>query len=142
MNIEVVYYTKTGHTEKFAKAVAEVCGVRANNIVEPHVLGDVDCLFIGTGIYGGKPAPELFKYIDELPVNRIKHAVIFSSSFTAKDQTELLINNLRAKGIEVHSRRFVSTGSFLFLKRKRPNTSDLERVRAYTTKVLKELGGN
>ncbi|SJZ67108.1 flavodoxin domain-containing protein [Anaerorhabdus furcosa] len=142
MKTEVVYFTRTKHTEKMARVVADVCGVEAINITEQHRLFDVDCLFIGTGIYGGKPSAELFRYIDDLPVNQIKHAVIFSSNFTKKDQTELLINNLRAKGIEVYPRRFVTTGSFLFLKRKRPNEKDLVALRRFTIKALQELGGN
>lgn len=140
MKTEVVYFTRTKHTEKMANAVAEVCGTKAINITEQHSLYDVDCLFIGTGIYGGKPSPELFRYIDDLPVNKIKYAVIFSSNFSRKDQTELLVNNLRAKGIEVYSKRFVTTGSFLFFKRKRPNERDLEALRAFTNKALIDLG--
>lgn len=140
MKTNVVYMTKTGHTEKLAIAVAKECGTHPINLSNPHVLDDPECLFIGTGIYGGKPNQNLFNYIDQLPVNKIKYAVLFSSSATKKDHSEFLVNSLRAKGIEVFPERFICYGSFMFFKRKRPNSSDIEAVRAFTRRVLENLG--
>lgn len=140
MKTSVVYMTKTGHTEKLAIAVAKECGTTPIDLSKPHVLDMPDCLFIGTGIYGGKPPQELLNYINQLPANQIKYAVIFSSSVQKKDHSELLVNNLRAKGIEVFPERFACYGSFMFFKRKHPNTDDIEAVRAFAKRALEKIG--
>lgn len=139
MNISVVYVTKTKNTEKLANAVAEVCGVEAINITHPHKLEDTDCLFIGASIYRGKPSPEIFEYVENLPANRIKNAVIFSSSASGRDRTEMLVNNLRSKGIEVYPKHFLCEGKFLFFNRNRPSAKDIQNIKEFTKKVLSEL---
>ena len=139
MKIGVVYVTKTKNTEKLAKAVAEVCDVEAMNIVCEHNLEDVDCLFIGASIYRGKPAPEIFEYVENLPANRIKNAVLFSSSASGRERTELLVNNLRSKGINVYPNHFMCKAKFLFFNNDRPNNKDIQNIKVFTQKVLDEL---
>jgi hypothetical protein len=56
MVIRVLYHTQTGNTEKVAIAIAEAMGVQAEAITEGTTVGMTDLLFIGDGMYGGKPA--------------------------------------------------------------------------------------
>lgn len=139
MIASIVYVSKSGHTEKLAKAIAEECGTEAINLSEPHILDDPECLFIGSGVYGGKINQELFDYICQLPANKIKYAAIFSSSVTKKDHTEYLINNLHSKGIEVFPERFACYGSLGFFKRNRPNAEDIEAVKLFARRVLNQV---
>ena len=141
MIINVIYLSKKGHTETVAKAIAEQCGVEAIDISTPHVLPASDLLFIGMGIYAGKPDEALLKYLDDLPVGSFKGAAIFSTSCIGKDQTELAVNLLKHKHVEVYSNHLSLPGQFLFLQRKRPNSSDLAAAKRWAQKVLDAFNG-
>lgn len=141
MIVNVIYLSKKGHTEAVAEAIAQQCGVTAIDISTPHVLPASDLLFVGMGIYAGKPDEALLKYLDDLPVGSFKGAAIFSTSCTAKDQTELAVNLLKHKNIEVFNNHLSLPGQFLFMKRKRPNNKDLEAAARWTQKVLDAFNG-
>ncbi len=141
MIVNVIYLSKKGHTEAVAEAIAEQCGVEAIDISTPHVLPESDLLFIGMGIYAGKPDEALLKYLDDLPVGSFKGAAIFSTSCIGKDQTELAVNLLKHKHVEVYSNHLSLPGQFLFLQRKRPNSSDLAAAKRWAQKVLDAFNG-
>ena len=141
MIINVIYLSKKGHTEAAAEAIAQQCGVTAIDISTPHVLPASDLLFVGMGIYAGKPDEALLKYLDDLPVGSFKGAAIFSTSCMAKDQTELAVNLLKHKNIEVFNNHLSLPGQFLFLQRKRPNKQDLAAAARWTQKVLDAFNG-
>ena len=124
-----------------AEAIAEQCGVEAIDISTPHVLPESDLLFIGMGIYAGKPDEALLKYLDDLPVGSFKGAAIFSTSCIGKDQTELAVNLLKHKHVEVYSNHLSLPGQFLFMQRKRPNSSDLAAAKRWAQKVLDAFNG-
>lgn len=136
MSVKVIYYSRSGKTQKVADAIGEVCGVEAINITNEHILGDVDLLFVGTGIYAGKPDPVLLNYLDNLPNNSIKGAAIFSTSATGKNHTELIVNLLEHKGIPVYPKQLSTKGSFLFVARNHPNEEDLKEARQFANEVL------
>ena len=141
MIVNVIYLSKKGHTEAVAEAIAQQCGVTAIDISTPHVLPASDLLFVGMGIYAGKPDEALLKYLDDLPVGSFKGAAIFSTSCMAKDQTELAVNLLKHKNIEVFNNHLSLPGQFLFLQRKRPNKQDLAAAARWTQKVLDAFNG-
>lgn len=136
MNINIIYQTKTGHTEKLAKALGDVLNVEPINICEPHILNETDLLFVGTGIYGGKPDEALLDYLYNLPNNKIKGAAIFSSSASKSDNTELIVNILRQKGIEVLNKRFHCSGQFLIFKWGHPDKADIKNIKEFARMVL------
>ena len=139
MIINLIYTSKTGHTEQIAKAMASVLNVDPIDISQPHVLNKTDLLFVGTGIYGGKPDRALLDYLDNLPANQIKGAAIFSSSVTNKDQTELVVNVLRQKSIEVLGTRFTCRGQFLLFGWGHPDLSDLRKAKEFAQMVLDSI---
>ena len=137
MNVSVIYYSRSGNTAKIAQAAASACGVEAIDIAQPHVLPDTDLLFVGMGIYGGKPGQNLLDYLDNLPANRIHAAAVFSTSASGKDRMEPAINLLKHKEIEVYPVHLRMKGKFLFFNRNRPNKGDLVRVQRFAEEVLK-----
>lgn len=139
--VNVIYLSKKGNTEKIAKAIAEVCEVEAIDITEPHALGDTDLLFIGMGVYAGKPDALLLNYLDNLPANSIKGAAIFMTSASGKDYSALVVNLLEHKGITVYPKRLVQKGKFLFMNRKRPNPTDLRIAQSFAEEVLNSFQG-
>ncbi len=139
MEISIIYKTKLGHTEKLAKALGDVLNVEPINISEPHVLNHTDLLFVGTGIYGGKPDVALLDYLYNLPNNKIKGAAIFSSSVSKSENTELIVNILRHKGIEVLNKQFHCSGQFLIFKWGHPDNNDIKNIKEFGRLVLDSI---
>lgn len=139
MNINLIYKTRTGHTEQLAKAMSSVLNIEPIDIDHPHILGDTDLLIVGTGIYGGRPDQSLLDYLDNLPSNKIKGAAIFSSSASNKDQTELIVNILKQKNIEVLKTRFSCKGQFLIFGWGHPDLNDLRKAREFAQFILDSI---
>ena len=100
---------------------------------------DTDLLFVGTGIYGGKPNEKMINYIDNLPANKIKGAVIFGTSASGKDNSQLLVNCLRAKNIEVYSQHYFCKGKFWFISKNHHNDVDLDRVSKFAKYIVEKI---
>lgn len=139
--IRVIYHSRTGNTQKVADAIAQECGVEAIDVTVPHVLGKTDLLFVGMGIYANHPDSSLMDYLDQLPVNSIKGAALFSTSATGKDHMELAVNLLTHKGITVYPRRLHLKGSWLFLSKGHPDASELSQARRYAEEVMAAFNG-
>ena len=92
MNTNIIYISNSGNTKKLAEAIGEAINIEPIDITKEHILPDTDLLFVGTGIYGGKPNEKMINYIDNLPANKIKGAVIFGTSASGKDNSQLLVN--------------------------------------------------
>ena len=138
--VKVIYHSKSGHTKKIADAIAKVCEVEAIDITEPHTLGEVDLLFIGMGIYAGKPDHAILGYLDNLPANTIKGAALFSTSCRGKDCTALAVGVLEHKGILIYNKRCNCKGQFLFFSKGKPDHEDTRKARKFAREVLKAFG--
>ena len=62
MNIRVIYHSKTGNTKKLAESMAGALCVAAETAAESRIVEPVDMLFIGDGVYGGRPDISTVKY--------------------------------------------------------------------------------
>lgn len=134
--VNVLYQSRSGNTRKAAEAIAEVCGVKPTDINEPGNIFDSDLLFVGMGIYGGKPDSFLLDYLDQLPANMIKGAALFSTSAQGKDHMELAVNLLEHKGIQIYPRHLLLKGKFLFFNLGKPGEEELNEARAFGREVL------
>ena len=135
-NIKVIYQSRSGHTEAVAKEIAAECGTTAISINEPNMLGPADLLFIGMGVYAGHPDSSLMDYLDQLPVNAIKGAALFSTSATGNDHLALVVNLLEHKGIAVYPRHLLVKGRFLLMNKGKPGKEELEAARDFAAEVL------
>ena len=134
--INVIYQSRGGNTQKVAEAIAEICGVEPVNILEPSNIAQSDLLFVGMGIYAGKPDNAILDYLDQLPVNSIKGAALFSTSATGTDHMALIVNLLEHKGITVYPRHLLLKGKFLWLNKGKPGEEELELARDFAEEVL------
>lgn len=139
--VNVIYHTRNHHTETVADAIAAEAGCQAIDIRVPHTLPETDLLFIGTGIYAGKPDDSLLDYLDQLPVNKISGAALFSTSASGSDKTELIVNMLKHKGIEVYPEHFTCRGKFLFLAAGHPDENDCRSAAAFARRVINAFNG-
>ncbi|MBR2760201.1 MAG: flavodoxin domain-containing protein [Solobacterium sp.] len=134
--VNVLYQSRTGNTEKVAEAIAEVCGVKAADINKPNNITGSDLLFVGMGIYNGKPDNFLLDYLDQLPANTIKGAALFSTSGRGTDQMELAVNLLEHKGIQIYPKHLLLKGSVLFFNKGKPGEAELNEAREFAGEVL------
>ena len=135
-NVNIIYHSRGGNTMKVADAMAEVCGIEAIDITTPHNITSSDLLFIGMGIYAGKPDPILLDYLDQLPVNSILGAALFSTSATGKDHMALAVNLLEHKGIQVYPRHLNLKGQFLFMNKGKPGDKEIRKAQNFAQEVL------
>ena len=141
MRISVIYHYGKGETVKLAQAIAKRCGVEPIEISKAHVLPDTDLLFVGMSTSHGKPDDILMDYLDQLPVNKIRGAAVFSTLRHKQDRTALAVNLLEHKGITVFPERFVCPQPYLMRNKDRPNKDDVRNVLVFTEKVLSAFNG-
>ena len=78
----------------------------------------------------------MLDYLDQLPVNAIKGAALFSTSATGTDHLALAVNLLEHKGIAVYPRHLLVKGRFLLMNKGKPGEEELEKARDFAAEVL------
>ncbi len=144
MNIKVVYHTTTGNTRKVAEAVAAAAGVKAESIEDSELSSaPVDLLFVGDGLYGGKPHKKTVAFISSLDPGKVKNAAVFATYGGQARIGEELKKHFQEKGIHLIGEPFTCRGrAWIFINRSHPDESDLNRARAFAKAAVKEWSGN
>lgn len=135
-NINIVYATMTKHSKKLAEAIGTELNVKAQNVKENVVLDDTDILFIVGGIYAGESLPVLLDFSKNLDSQKIKKAVLVTSSTSKKKGQDSIRKVLNDKGIEVIN-EFFCYGNFLFFKLGHPNKDEIQQAVDFAVKVTK-----
>ena len=141
MAVNVIYHGRLPYIKTVADAIAKKCNVEAIDISEVHQFPDTDLLFVGIGIYKGKPDDVLMDYLDQLPMNRIKGAALFSVSKSGNDHMEMVVNLLEHKGIVVYPERYTCQRQHFIFAKGHPNARDVRRALRFTDKVLASFNG-
>lgn len=138
MNIEVRYYSKSGNTKKIADAIAKQAGVSARSIHE-KIQGEVDILFLGTGIYAFDIDPELKEYISTLNPTSIKMVVVFSTAAIVKSAYEKTKKYLQNQGLNVSDKDYHCPGHYMILRKGRPNADDIKKAEQFAKSIINSL---
>lgn len=142
MNIHVVYHSKTGNTEKLAKAIADTLHTKAIPIGDAAVSFSqpIDLLFIGDGVYFGKMHKETVAFLLQLSPSTVKNVAVFST-YGGQDKVGTDISDLMQKrGFKVIGKPFSCKGkAWGLLNRKHPGELDLENARAYAKDIAAKL---
>ena len=136
MKVAVRYYTKTGNTEKLAKAVADAVGVKALPISEP-ITEPVDILFLGNSYYAFSIDPEVRNFVRSLDSSKVKRIVNFGSAAMLNSTWKKVKAEADQVGIAMDDREFHCKGEFKGLHKGRPNESDLKKAAAFARKIIK-----
>lgn len=136
MKVAVRYYTKTGNTEKLAKAVADAVGAKALPISEP-INKPVDILFLGNSYYAFSIDPEVKRYIRSLDSSRVKRIVNFGSAAMLNSTWKKVKAEADQVGIAMDDREFHCKGEFKGLHKGRPNEQDLTNAATFAKKIVK-----
>ncbi|MCR5481438.1 MAG: flavodoxin [Clostridia bacterium] len=130
MNIAVRYYSRTGNTKAVAEAIAKAADVSAVSVDQPDAVisEPVDVLFIGGALYAYGIDGNLKDYLRLLDKEKVKKAVVFSTSWISKHSLDLIKKGLAENGIQ--------TEAETFYVRSRPNESQLKAAEAFAKKFI------
>lgn len=130
MNAAVRYYSRSGNTKALAEAIAEAAGVPAISVDsnEAPIRESADILFIGGALYAYGIDSHLKEYLQTLSGDKVKKAVVFSTSWLSKHAVDLIKKQLREKGI--------STAEDYFYAKNKPNEAQLKEAAAFAAKFL------
>lgn len=129
MNIEIRYYTKSGHTKKLADAIADELNIPAKTINE-EITEDVDILFLGSSIYGNSIDPALTTFFNNINVN-IGLIVNFSTAGSIESTYDKIKELADLYEIPISSKEFHCPGEFVGMNIGRPNNSDVENIKEF-----------
>ncbi len=124
MKFAVRYYTKTGNTKRLAEAVAKAVGVEALPLSSP-IEEPVDILFLGNSYYAFSIDPEVRKFIQLLPADKVGRIVNFGSAAMLNSTLKKVKAEAAKRGIAVDDREFHCKGEFKGIHKGRPNSEDL-----------------
>ncbi len=136
MNYAIRYFTKTGNTEKLAKAISEVLNVEAKTVSEP-LTEKVDILFLGSSVYAASISKEVKDYIEANKENIVK-IVAFSTAAILKSTYNSVKKVCEKCGVEIDERNFYCKGSFGPMNKNRPNDEDINAIKEFVNSVIQE----
>ena len=137
MKIAVRYYTKTGNTEKLARAVAEAAGAEALPVSVP-VTEPVDILFLGNSYYAFSIDPEVRKFVASLDKALVGKIVNFGSAAMLNSTYKKVKAEADRAGIPMDPREFHCRGEFKGVHKGRPNAEDLKAAAEFARKIIEE----
>ena len=140
MLIKVIYQSKTGNTEKVAVSIATATGIRSESIGSAKKMENVDLLFIGAGIIGGKVDASMLSFIAGLDSTKVKNAAIFGTYGWQKKGLEVMKELLKAQGINVLDEAFGCKGKFwAIFNSKHPDDKDLSNAVTFANRAIKQV---
>lgn len=131
--IKVIYYSKSGNTKALADAIASAAKTKAISVDEKDskINQEIDILFIGGALYMYGLDSKIVNYIKELDTNKIKKAVVFSTSWISKHSISLIKEELLNKNIDV-------VEDYIYYKNM-PSDEELKEAQEKTKRIIKEL---
>ena len=135
MNIAVRYYTRSGNTEKLAKAIANALDVQAESI-EKKLTEKADVLFLGCSYYAFDVDEEVKKYIVENKES-IGKIICFGTSAMMKSVHKPMKTAADAAGVTLSAEEFHCRGAFGLLNKGRPNAKDLQKAAEFAKNAVK-----
>lgn len=140
MRTKVMYYTKSGNTQKVAEAIAEAANTNAELLPPAYMPDRVDLLFIGAGTYMGNAPRKVRDFIKILNPAKIKNVAVFATCGGEDKAIIKMKELLKAQGMNVVDETFLCKGkTFGFFFRKHPNAQDLENARNFAKDVIVKL---
>lgn len=138
MKFAVLYYSRSGNTKGVAEAMAKALGAEAAPCTGPAPELEAELLFLGSGIYAGKPGDTLPAFVESLSPEKVRCAALFTTSLSGADQSQALRQALEKKGIPVVKEAFSCPGKFLLFHRKRPSQADFAAAAAYAKNTAEQ----
>lgn len=135
MKIAVRYYTRSGNTEKLAKAIAEAVGAQAKSVTAP-LTEKTDILFLGCSYYAFDVDEAIKNFIIENKDN-IGKIVCFGTSAMMKSTHKPMKKVCDAAGVLLSEEEFHCRGSFGPMHKGHPDKNDLTKAAAFAKMIVK-----
>ena len=135
MKIAIRYFTRSGHTQKLAEAIAEKIHIEAETISLP-LSEKVDILFLGCSYYAFDMDKEVKSFIAENK-DKIGEIVCFGTSAMMKSMKKPMKKVADMYGVKLSDEEFHCKGEFKFANKGRPNADDLNNAALFAEKVVK-----
>lgn len=136
MKTAIRYYTKSGNTEKLAKAIGEALNISAASIAVP-LEENVDILLLGTSYYAFDMDPEVKKFLGENK-DKIGKVACFGTSAMMKSMAKPMKKVTDALGIPMADSEFHCRGSFGPANKGRPNEEDRKAAQTFALSLIEK----
>ncbi|MBR1627138.1 MAG: hypothetical protein IJ681_08355 [Bacteroidales bacterium] len=130
MNIQIRYYSKTGHMKKMAQVIERLTGARAMTTDNP-LTETADVLFLGSAIYVAGIDNNVKKFIATLEKEKVKNVICFSSAAILTSSYPQVKALLEKQGIHVDEREFHCKGQLSLMHRGHPDEEDLKNLETF-----------
>lgn len=135
MNIAIRYYTRSGNTEKLAKAIAEAVGAQAESVTAP-LMEKTDVLFLGCSYYAFDVDDAVKEFITQNKEN-IGKIVCFGTSAMMKSIQKPMKKVCQEAGVLLSDKEFHCSGSFGPMHKGHPDEKDLANAAAFAKMIVK-----
>lgn len=138
MHCAVRYYSRGGHTERVARAIAGELEIEAFTTDRP--IGEkTDVLLVGSGIYAGHIDPHVKQFLEGLDAKKVGKVAFFGTSMMSGKKMDGEVKAiLDKKGIPMEEETFHCRGQFLIFHISRPNRLDLRSARQFARKYKED----
>ena len=133
MKVAIRYFTRTGNTEKLAKAISEALEIAAETVDKP-LEEKVDLLFLGSSVYAAGVDDEVKEFLRNNK-DKIGTLVNFSTAALLPSTYNQVKKLAEALNIEVCDKEFHCRGSFGPLHKDRPDAHDCQAVKTFAESV-------
>lgn len=134
MKIAIRYYTRSGNTEKLAKAIAEKLDLTAETVEKP-LEDSTDLLFLGCSYYAFDMDPQVKSFLRENKT-MIGKVVCFGTSAMIKSMKKPMKKVLDELGIELAEDEFHCSGSFGPMHKGKPDAEDLKAAQRFAVSLI------
>jgi flavodoxin len=138
---EVVYFSRGGNTRKLAAAIANELNVKARHIISVKTLAEDGDLFLGSGLYLLRPSKLVRNFINNNDFRGKKVALFGTSTTGIGIETMGMERLLKRKGAVIIG-KYYCPGKFMFLRKQRPATKDLEKAKDFTRSIKANFSRN
>lgn len=137
MKVAVRYYTKTGNTEKLAKAVADAVGVEALTIDHP-LTEDVDVLFLCNSVYYAGADRKVRNFVKNINV-KVGKVVNISTAALLESTYNQMKGIVEEAGLKMADEEWHCKGQWAVkVHQGKPDADDLKSVAAFAKNIVAE----
>ncbi len=134
MNIAIRYYTKSGNTKKLADAISEIACIPALPVTE-KLPSDTDVLFLCNSVYWGGVDSAVKTFLKN-PCAKISCLVNVSTAALVESSYAQMKKLAEKEGITISDKEFHCKGAFAALHKGKPDSSDIEAVKAFAKEII------
>jgi flavodoxin len=147
MNPVVIYFSKSGNTEKVAFEIAKELNCHSIKISRETVFSAIsfknfDLVLIGTWIRGGEPSPDMTSFLKQLSLEDGNMHFALFMTWAGGGKSDVLAFNRVKQLLEAKNQRLLDSSfkclgkTFGIAKRGHPNSQDLANARKWAKNLV------